>query len=276
MKEQEENSDHHIFILTAFDAALSAGARIMEIYQETVHVDYKADDSPLTKADTEAQEIIADRFDDIDLPMLSEESEHASAEERKRWKDCVIVDPLDGTKEFIKRNGEFTVNIAHVRNGAPEAGVVFVPAIDRMYFGIRGKGAWVLDNAFHHGLHTDHHDFFTLAKPLPLQPLPEIFTIVGSRSHSSPETEAFVKEMEAKHGKVDFIAAGSSLKFCLLAEGKAHAYPRFAPTMEWDTAAGQAVLEAAGGTVVTWPDRQPLRYNREQLLNPWFLATAPK
>ncbi len=267
-----------LYFASAARAAILAGKAIMEVYNSAdFGVEMKSDDSPLTRADKAAHEIIVTELAGTKIPVLSEEdAKNHSYEERRAWEQCWIVDPLDGTKEFIKRNGEFTVNIAHVHNGVPEAGVVFVPAIDRMYFGIRGKGAWVLDNAFHHGLHTDHRDFFTLAKPLPLQPLPGTFTIVGSRSHSSPETEAYVKEMESKHGKVDFLAAGSSLKFCLLAEGKAHTYPRFAPTMEWDTAAGQAVLEAAGGTVVTWPDQQPLRYNREQLLNPWFLATAPE
>ena len=272
MSDEKDQYDYS-YILTAFEAALGAGKAIMKVYANTIHVDYKEDKSPLTQADIASQDIIANLFDDMDIPMLSEESEQASAEERKTWTECIIVDPLDGTKEFIKRNGEFTVNIAHVLNGVPESGVIYVPASDKMYFGIRDKGAWLLENASEIGLHNSYHDFFKLAKQLPVQQPPQAFTIVGSRSHASPETDAYVKEMEAKHGQVDFIPAGSSLKFCLVAEGKAHAYPRFAPTMEWDTAAGQAILEAAGGSVVVWPSHSPLRYNRADLLNPWFLAT---
>ncbi len=262
--------------LKATTAALDAGRAIMEIYASgSFDVEIKDDNSPLTRADTASHRSIDGRLYDTKIPLLSEEdAANHSYEERKEWERCWIVDPLDGTKEFIKRNGEFTVNIALVEKGVPVIGIVFVPAKDILYYNHPGEGAWRIVNASR--LRAEGVSMSTVREQLPLQSPPQTFTIVGSRSHSSPETEAFVKEMEAKHGKVDFLAAGSSLKFCLVAEGKAHAYPRFAPTMEWDTAAGQAVLEAAGGTVITWPEKQPLRYNREQLLNPWFLATAPE
>lgn len=269
-------------VLLAARAAVRAGKAIMEIYNSAdFGVEVKSDDSPLTRADKAAHEIIVAELSVTNIPVLSEEDvKNHSYEERRAWEKCWIVDPLDGTKEFIKRNGEFTVNIALAENGEVRLGVVYVPVTKTLYYGtIAEREAFttgpmddpemVLDN-------WSMREMWRTDANIPLQPLPSSFTIVGSRSHSSPETEAFVKEMEVKHGKVDFIAAGSSLKFCLVAEGKAHAYPRFAPTMEWDTAAGQAILEAAGGKVVTWPDKTPLRYNREQLLNPWFLATAPE
>jgi 3'(2'), 5'-bisphosphate nucleotidase len=247
------------------ETAYDAGDAIMKIYAEgDFGVEMKEDNSPLTLADRAAHKIIVERLAETGIPILSEESDEVVPyETRKEWKQLWIVDPLDGTKEFIKRNGEFTVNIALVENGVPVLGVVYAPALDKLYFSVVGDGAYVID-----GTQSE-----TEAIRLPSVELPEKFTIVGSRSHSSPETEAYIEEMKAKHGEVDFAASGSSLKFCLVAEGKAHSYPRFAPTMEWDTAAGHAVLLGAGGSVVVWPEKTELRYNREQLRNPWFLAT---
>ncbi len=250
----------------AIRAAIDAGAAIMKVYDTAdFGVEMKSDNSPLTRADRDAHNVIVEYLLSTNIPILSEENDEIIPfSERALWTRCWIVDPLDGTKEFIKRNGEFTVNIALVENGVPVFGVVFAPALDKLYFSVPEDGAYFLDTSI-----TGN----TTANKLPLQSTPDTFTIVGSRSHSSPETEAYINEMKAKHGVVDFAASGSSLKFCLLAEGKAHSYPRFAPTMEWDTAAGHAVLCAAGGKVVVWPDETPLLYNREQLLNPWFLAT---
>lgn len=257
----------------AIRASLEAGREIIKIYNSSdFSVEMKSDDSPLTLADIASHNCIAENLADTDVPMLSEEGAESHAfPERKGWTTCWIVDPLDGTKEFIKRNGEFTVNIAYVENGNPVFGVIYVPAKDILYYNIPGEGSYRVTDfspAFAEGkVLTSIHE------KLPVQQLPAVFSILGSRSHSSPETEQYVEEMRRMHGEVDFVGAGSSLKFCLLAEGKAHAYPRFAPTMEWDTAAGHAVLLAAGGKVVVWPDKSELRYNREQLLNPWFLAS---
>jgi 3'(2'), 5'-bisphosphate nucleotidase len=249
----------------AIAASIEAGQEIMKIYStEDFGVEMKGDNSPLTKADIASQNAIMKHLEKTNIPVLSEESdEQAGFNVRKNWTQCWVVDPLDGTKEFIKRNGEFTVNIALVANSKPVFGVIYVPARDELYYSIPNDGAYVRKSIVNR----------TPALKLPAQKLPKAFTIVGSRSHSSPETEAYIEEMKAKHGEVDFAASGSSLKFCLVAEGKAHAYPRFAPTMEWDTAAGHAILLAAGGKVVVWPDQSPLLYNREQLRNPWFLAT---
>ncbi len=252
----------------AVKAALDAGIEIMEIYSTgDFGVEMKSDNSPLTLADRAAHEVIAVHLASTEIPILSEEDDATVPfEERKLWTRCWIVDPLDGTKEFIKRNGEFTVNIALVENGVPVFGVIYAPALDMLYFSIPGEGAFACDSPF-------SASYKLSSYAIPARALPEVFTIVGSRSHSSTETEAYIEEMKAKHGEVDFAASGSSLKFCLVAEGKAHSYPRFAPTMEWDTAAGHAILLAAGGKIVVWPDQTPLLYNRAELRNPWFLAT---
>jgi 3'(2'), 5'-bisphosphate nucleotidase len=245
--------------------AIDAGDAIMKIYNEgNFGVEMKSDNSPLTLADKASHEVIVKGLQSTGIPVLSEESdEQVTFDVRKNWNQLWIVDPLDGTKEFIKRNGEFTVNIALVQNGVPVLGVVYAPALNKLYYGEIGNGAFLLEGDVTNAQ----------AVSLSTGKFPEKFTMVGSRSHGSAETEAYIEEMKSKHGEVDFVASGSSLKFCLLAERKAHAYPRFAPTMEWDTAAGHAVLSAAGGNVIVWPDKTELHYNREQLLNPWFLAT---
>lgn len=254
------------YLKEVIEIAFQAGAAIMNIYNEgDFGVEMKSDNSPLTLADKAAHEIIVRGLKFTGIPVLSEEAdEEVSYSIRKDWKQLWIVDPLDGTKEFIKRNGEFTVNIALVENGVPVMGVVYAPALKKMYYGSVNNGAFVIegDSSTDKAIAIGQNQF------------PDTFTMVGSRSHGSTETEAYIEEMKAKHGNVSFVASGSSLKFCLVAEHKAHAYPRFAPTMEWDTAAGHAVLLAAGGKVVVWPDNTELRYNREQLLNPWFLASC--
>lgn len=254
------------------NASVLAGIEIMKIYiGEDFEVETKGDNSPLTRADRESQKVISGLLSATGIPVLSEENdEDIPYTVRKDWDLCWIVDPLDGTKEFVKRNDEFTVNIALVENGVPVFGVIFAPALNNLYYSIPGEGAFKVPGV----LDSTPDDIYAAgSQSLPAQELPLSFTIVGSRSHSSPETEAYIEEMKALHGEVDFAASGSSLKFCLLAEGKAHSYPRFAPTMEWDTAAGHAILLAAGGNVMVWPDKTELRYNREQLRNPWFLAT---
>lgn len=260
---------------TAIRAAIEAGHEILKVYNSSdFNIEIKDDQSPLTRADRAAHDIIEEYLGKTGIPVLSEEdSKNHSWEERRAWTRCWIVDPLDGTKEFIKRNGEFTVNIALAEAGVPVVGIIYVPVTGVLYFSTKEKKSYKLEKA---DLYTPVRIAQILVpgmKQLPCIELPEDYTIVGSRSHSSPETEAYVKEMEARHGAVDFVASGSSLKFCLVAEGKAHAYPRFAPTMEWDTAAGQAILEAAGGKVLEWPSGVPMRYNRENLRNGWFLAS---
>ncbi|MGB0652275.1 MAG: 3'(2'),5'-bisphosphate nucleotidase CysQ [Thermoplasmatota archaeon] len=242
--------------------ARKAGDAILEVYDRgEVVVEAKADDSPLTQADLASHRVIRDalRAATPDIPVLSEESRAIPTAERRSWETLWIVDPLDGTKEFIKRNGEFTVNIALVTAGRTVAGIVHVPVTGTTYFGQAGRGAFKITA-------DGERAPITTRRPEAGEPV----KVVASRSHMSPETEAFV----ARLGPSELVSSGSSLKFCLVAEGTAHLYPRLAPTMEWDTAAAQAVLEAAGGAVLRYEDRMPLDYNREELLNPFFIATA--
>lgn len=266
---QESN---HLQLL--LNTAVEAGKLILEVYTTAFDVEYKADESPLTIADQKADALIANALSVTGYPILSEEVEsgHAYTLTRAAWTRCWIVDPLDGTKEFVKRNGEFTVNIALVEQGNPILSVVYAPAKGLLYYAEKNRGA--------HRIHIPdplaQNIQFHPAVALPAQERPKVFTIAGSRNHSSAETEAYVGQQERKHGQIDFKAAGSSLKFCMVAEGLAHVYPRFAPTMEWDTAAGQLIAEEAGCSVVIWPSGEPLRYNRADLTNPFFLVSAPE
>lgn len=254
---------------TAIKASIEAGEAIMKIYEKDFTVDYKSDESPLTVADSEANGVIVDFLSKTNIPIISEEIKQLPYEQRKDWKKCWMVDPLDGTKEFIKKNGEFTVNIALVENGLPVFGVVYLPVMKILYFGAEGMGS------FRYDLNEAEVDFDNLAEAsskLPAAQRPEKFTIVASRSHMSPETESFINECKDKYGEVEMVSKGSSIKLCLVAEGAAHVYPRVAPTMEWDTAAAHAVAKFAGCSVTDFYNKTELVYNKENLLNPYFLV----
>ena len=239
------------------EAAIKAGERIMEIYEnEDFEVDFKSDNSPLTKADIASHNIIESYLNKTGIPVLSEEGKGIEYDERKDWSRLWIVDPIDGTKEFINKNGEFTVNIALVERGVPIAGVVYAPAIDDLYWADE-TGAY--KNGDKLPLTTNH----TPEKAL---------TIVASRSHMSQETQDYVDSLKAGTESIELTSVGSSLKLCYVAEGKADQYPRLAPTMEWDTAAAHAVALQAGKEVLDFKTRKPLQYNKENLLNPWFLV----
>ena len=224
---------------TAILAALEAGKKILKIYHSgDFDIEIKGDNSPLTKADSASHKIIMRYLNKTQIPVLSEEGRAIDYQERKKWKQLWIVDPIDGTKEFIKRNGEFTVNIALVENQKTSIGVIFVPATGVLYFSTKATGAYKV------GVDLESFDLRTLISTgtkLPLERKDPTYTIVASRSHMSPETKAYVQDMRKKHVEVNLISKGSSLKLCMVAEGQANCYPRFAPTMEWDTAAGQAI-----------------------------------
>lgn len=258
------------FLNTAITAALDAGKAILEIYHSgEFDVEIKGDNSPLTKADTASHNVIMSFLTKTNIPVLSEEGKAISYEERKDWSQLWIVDPIDGTKEFIKRNGEFTVNIALIENQKTQIGVIFVPVTGELYFSSKEMGAFKVKvdlESF------DVESLISNGNKLPLQREDNTFTIVASRSHMSPETETYVQEMRDIHGEVHLISKGSSLKLCMVAEGTADCYPRFAPTMEWDTAAGQAICEHAGFKVIDWVAKEDMLYNREELLNNWFLV----
>lgn len=256
-------------------AAMEAGSAALEVYEGDFEVEEKSDHSPLTLADRRAHEIIAARLKPLQIPVLSEEGRDIAYGERKNWEQLWIVDPLDGTKEFVKKNGEFTINIALAQNGVPMLGVVFVPVKDQVYFAAQGRGAFLADGGDLRGLEkTSGADaLISVSRRLPLADLPaRPYTVMGSRSHASDALSAFVEEKRREHGDLEFISAGSSLKFCLVAEGRADLYPRTGPTMEWDTAAGQAVVEQAGGAVLEFESGKPLAYNKENLTNPWFIV----
>ena len=234
-----------------------AGAAIMAVYDAGFTVQHKEDNSPLTLADLESQRVIMDALAHLtpDIPILSEESAQAPWAERQTWRELWVVDPLDGTREFVKRNGEFTVNIALVVDHEPVLGVVSAPAQGLVYWGAARVGAF--------SYHTGGQQL-----PIHVAPPQHPLRVVGSRSHASPETAGYL----ATVGPHVMTGIGSSLKFCLVAEGRAELYPRFGPTSEWDTAAGQALLEAAGGHV-TRLDGHRLRYNcRDSVVNGDFLA----
>lgn len=242
--------------------ARDAGAAILKIYNDpsSFEVEHKSDDSPLTAADRAANAIICIGLENLSevFPIISEENKAVPYEVRQNYEHYWLVDPLDGTKEFIKRNGEFTVNIALVRGQEVVLGVVYTPVLDELYWGGVGIGAFVSKKG---------------AAPQSLQAATYTLQdkglkVVCSRSHLNEATQAFVDALDTP----DLVATGSSLKFLLLAAGKAHLYPRLAPTMEWDTAAAQAILEAAGGKVLQYGSQMPLRYNKENLLNPHFTA----
>jgi 3'(2'), 5'-bisphosphate nucleotidase len=261
------------WIRVALAASLEAGRAILDIYEsDDVGVEYKEDQSPLTRADRAAHDVLMRHLEPTGIPVLSEEGKHMPYSERQEWRELWIVDPVDGTKEFIKRNGEFTVNVALVRDGRVAGGVVLAPVLGHAYVGVVGEGAWRLEVDLTQVPSVD--EAWSARAALPFDaPAARPFTVVASRSHMSPETEAYVEEARSRHGEVDLISKGSSLKLCMVAEGTADAYPRFAPTMEWDTAAGQAVCEAAGCVVLDQNTNAPMRYNREELLNAWFLVS---
>ncbi|QYA26021.1 3'(2'),5'-bisphosphate nucleotidase CysQ [Gramella sp. MT6] len=255
----------------AIRAAIEAGNVIMEIYNsEDFQIRNKEDDSPLTKADLKANAVINSFLKPTKIPIISEENKQLEYEERKDWKDCWIVDPLDGTKEFIKRNGEFTVNIAYIRDNLPVFGVIYVPAKKTVYFSA-GSSSWkqILND-------TDPAKFNQVESIMisPEKSEGEI-RVVGSRSHMNQDTKDFIANLQEKStDKIKVVSKGSSLKFCLVAEGNADVYPRFAPTMEWDTAAGQAICKAVGLKVIDKETGQEMKYNRENLLNNHFSVSA--
>ena len=265
----DTQSDH---ILLAVRAAVEAGEAVLRVYGGEFAVEYKEDASPLTMADQRSHAVIKERLADTSLPLLSEEGAQVPYEERSTWKRFWLVDPLDGTKEFVKRNGEFTVNIACIQDGRPEFGVVVVPVRELIYLGVPGQGAY----RWRSGREVFDKDLPALlagAEKLPLVGGKERpFTVVGSRSHPSPDLEGFLDEQRERHPDLTMTPAGSSLKFCLVAEGRADLYPRFGPTMEWDTAAGQAVAEGAGKTVTEHETGLPMTYNKPDLHNPWFVV----
>ena len=236
----------------------AASEKVMSIYMTDFKVNYKADESPITAADIASHNVIVEGLSNLsqDIPILSEEGAEIPWSERKHWQRFWLIDPIDGTKDFTQRTDEFTVNIALIENGEPILGVVTAPALKEAYWGLRGEGAYKRDN-------TGHVQRISVAPP------GEAKRVVASKNHLNEDTKAFIDKL----GAHELVQAGSSLKFCKIAEGHADIYPRLAPTCEWDTGAAHAVLSAAGGKVETL-EGKPLQYGKEDVLNPHFIASG--
>lgn len=272
-----QTTNYNPLLSLALNAAVLAGKEIKKVYSKDFAVELKQDQSPLTEADKRSHNKIVQALSGSTLPVLSEEGKAIDFSERSKWKMFWMIDPLDGTKEFIKRNGEFTVNIALIKNGEPVMGVIYAPVIDALYFGCEGLGSFRVnadEEYLSHLIQSSHvaDKFVQAGQRLPVSKKDKTFTVVASRSHMSDETQKFIELLKEKHGEVNLISKGSSLKLCLVAEGSADVYPRFAPTMEWDTAAGQAIARYAGFKVINVQDKNPMLYNKTELLNPWFIV----
>ncbi len=301
-----ETNQRDIFYITALKASVEAGKLIMGYYNDTYTIEYKADNSPLTQADQKAHTCIAGYLKETNIPVLSEEGNKIPYEERKNWREFWMVDPLDGTKEFINKNGEFTVNIALIRDGLPVMGVVYVPVTGILYFGSLEHGSYRIDTNMydiseqsalstqhsvskqsavssqrsvisydentHESKHDGLSDFLSKAEKLPLNQSNREVTIVGSRSHQNFENSEIIRSFSSNFEAVNMLNVGSSLKFCKIAEGTADFYPRLGPTMEWDTAAGHAVCKFAGAMVYKYKTRDEINYNKPNLLNPFFVV----
>src|SRR5690554_6267852 len=250
--------NHQSLLDKVLEIADSASRKVMEIYQTDFEVQTKDDNSPVTAADIASHHVIVDGLTALtpDIPILSEESASAPWNERKGWTRFWLVDPIDGTKDFTRRSGEFTVNIALIENGEPVMGVVTAPALEEAYWGIKGQGAW-------------KREADGSARKLEVVNPPTAIRAVASKNHMNDETRTFIEQL----GEHDLVQAGSSLKFCRIAEGQADIYPRLGPTGEWDTGAAHAVLAAAGGKI-TQLDGTPLLYGKEDVLNPYFVASG--
>lgn len=280
------------YLLSAIRAAVLAGRKIMAVYtapDADFQIEKKADNSPVTIADKQANALISAQLSaETPFPLLTEEGLHAPYETRKEWQEMWVVDPLDGTKEFISRNGDFTVNIAYVSDGTPEAGVIYVPVSQELYFADHATGAFrvhvedeerftedlALASSGHDETNRIWQALTGCSEKLPVAKdlKHNGYIVVASRSFLNDETRDFIEHLKESHTALHTLSRGSSLKICAVAEGSADIYPRFAPTMEWDTAAGHAIIRAAGGDIYEPESNVPLTYNKEDLHNPWFVV----
>jgi len=262
-------------LLDAVHASLRAGEEILEVYNSgDYEVQFKEDESPLTLADRKADNLISEMLSVSGIPYFSEEGKKTPFKERTGWEKYWLVDPLDGTKEFIKKNGEFTVNIALIEKQTPVMGVVFVPVLKQLYFAEKQTGSYTIENVPEKEFFSSFAKLMAKAKRIESNRVIENFRIVGSRSHLSLETNGYFKKLQQQYGEAEIVTKGSSLKICLVAEGKADIYPRLGPTMEWDTAAGHAIAMYAGCSVLQFDSGESLVYNKPDMLNPWFVVRS--
>ncbi|MDI1353959.1 MAG: 3'(2'),5'-bisphosphate nucleotidase CysQ [bacterium] len=257
----------------AVHAAFKAGEEILKIYATDFYVETKSDNTPVTLADRTSGRTIAKILAESTIPIISEEEEVMAFHIRKDWPRVWIVDPLDGTKEYVKRNGEFAVNIALVEHGKPIIGVIYAPVLQDLYFGCHHLGSYRINRSEIAGDANPTADaLFDLAVRLPSQKVPATYTMIASRSHISREIYVHIEDLKKIYDVVNVISVGSSIKQCWVAEGRAHEYPRYGPTMEWDTAAGQCILEESGNQLIDLNTELPMVYNRENMRNSYFIA----
>jgi 3'(2'), 5'-bisphosphate nucleotidase len=267
--------NYQYLLKLAVKAAFRAGEEILKIYSTDFYVETKSDNTPVTHADRTSGRTITDLLKVTKIPIISEEEDVVDYNTRKNWRRVWIVDPLDGTKEYVKRNGEFAVNIALVEEGKPVIGVIYAPVLKDLYFGCIDCGSYKVtqnDMIVELSQHNLPDNLFKYAKRLPIQKLPKDYTVVANRSHLSREINEHIEDLKTVYGQVNMINIGSSIKQCWVAEGKAHEYPRFGITMEWDTAAGQCILEESGNKLIDLETDLPMRYNKENMRNNYFIA----
>ncbi|MFO7978155.1 MAG: 3'(2'),5'-bisphosphate nucleotidase CysQ [Bacteroidales bacterium] len=272
-----EDNQLQSLLYIALKAAMEASGAISNHYQQSIYVETKEDGSPITEADRQANSIIMKHLEKTGLPVISEESEVAPYEQRRHWEWFWLVDPLDGTKEYISRTGEFTVNIALIHKNTPVLGVITAPALNTGYVGWVGKKVWKIDRVDQ--MESEHPDWQeqepdTFTRSLRLFTTQPGVSVGVSRSHRDAQTDEMIGRLHEFHDRVNLISKGSSLKLCHMAENLISIYPRFSPTHEWDTAAGHAILKAAGGEMYQAANKKPLEYNKPQLKNPAFIAMA--
>lgn len=269
--------DFHVFLNFAIKAALNAGNEILKIYETNFSVEIKNDNTPVTIADKKASETIINTLRHLEIPIISEEETLCDYLIRKNWDRLWLIDPLDGTKEFVKRSGEFTVNIALIENKKPVIGVIYSPVFKDMYYAAKGIGGYkISEESLNEEIDKNQTNFIesvlSQSEKLPNQALPKKYTVVASRSHLNRDINKHLEKLKNIFGEVDMINVGSSIKQCWIAEGKAHEYLRLGTTMEWDTAAGQCIIEQSGGQIIDLETNAPLLYNKSTMKNNFFVA----
>ena len=274
-KLKKSNWSHQALLKLAVNAAIIAGEEILEIYNTDFAVETKSDDTPVTIADKASGLCISKILEQTQIPIISEEEDICDFSIRKNWNQVWIIDPLDGTKEYIKRNGEFAINIALVEDGKPVIGIIYAPVAHDIYFASNQLGSYKItqhDLIFELTKKNIADNLLEFGKKLPILKVPKTYTVVASRSHLSKDVNQRIAQLKKIYGEVDIISVGSSIKQCWVAEGKAHEYPRYGTTMEWDTAAGQCILEMAGCELLDLETNLPMVYNKMNMKNNFFVA----
>lgn len=260
-----------MLLALAIETAIAAGKEILQVKEHGYHVSHKMDQSPVTSADIAAHRAISRSLSETGIPVLSEEAAAIPYADRKIWDTFWLIDPLDGTREFIENRLEYCVCIALIKKGTPVLGVIYIPEETTVYYGSYGKGAYRLKLKNNHDFIASS-EIFEAAEMLPLSQKHINYVVGCSRSHCSEKTKEYIAALQSSHPTYTIKEVGSAIKFCLVASGEIDIYPKLETCMEWDSAAGQAIVEASGGTVTTYKEKMPLEYNKEQLENPWFIA----